>query len=132
MRILGNYQMTRFNRPYRGDGNDTGSHSSNEAEKDVDVAAAEEVQGAGRQDAKEQTQARETRAPSQQDRGTRRPDQAASKSIEQGTLIATTAGRPITGRMNAPISWPNSKRSYTCTSKPREKNLKNNRRHISS
>jgi hypothetical protein len=77
------------------------SHSSSEEEEDADAEVAEEVQGVARQRARQRMQAQETLAPQQQDRVIKRTREAASKSIEQETLIATTVGKRIIGRTNA-------------------------------
>ena len=103
--------------------------SNEEVEEDVGAEAKEEVQGMERQEAKGQMRAWEMQAPSRKDQGIRQPEWGASESIDQGIPIATVAERPITG---APTSLPNNKGSYICTSRPREKNLRNNTRGISS
>ena len=83
------------------------SHSFSEEEEDRDAEVVEEAQDeaqdAARQQRRERMPAREKQAPLQQDPGIKRARAAASESIEQETLIATTVVKQITGRTNARI-----------------------------
>ena len=92
----------------------------------VEVGGAEQEEA--RQQEREWTQAEETQALPQQDQEIKQAREGHNESIEQETHTATTTGRRIIGHTNAQISRQNSRPSYTCTSRAREKSLKNNKR----
>ncbi len=122
-----------INQPRQADHTkETGAKAVSRSSNEEGEGAGAEVGGAEQEEARQQerewTQAEEMQAPPQQDQEIKQAWEGHNKSIEQETHTATTTGRQIIGHTNAQISRQNSRPSYTCTSRVREKSLKNIKR----